>query len=246
MPAFKNMRKLIVANWKSNPATEKEAIELAKKTDFEGIVIAPPFVFIKAVKKTLTRANLGAQNVFWGGGAHTGEVSPAQLKGLGVSYVIIGHSEMRSIGETDEIINKKVLAALEAGLKTILCVGENASVRSSGIEAAKSFVKAQLVKDLVGIENFKLKIENLSVAYEPLWAIGTGNPDTPENAAEMSAFIKSLLTTNYRLQTAVLYGGSVTGKNAAAFLSQKEIDGALVGGASLKPDDFSKIVEAAK
>ena len=242
--------KLIIANWKSNPETEAEAKDLAQKTDFDGVVIAPPFVFMEAVRDIITKANLGAQNVFWEkGGAYTGEISPAQLKDLGVTHVIIGHSELRkNAGETDEMINKKILAALEAGLKPILCVGESAEIRKSGIDAAKKFIANQLERDLSGLgQVLSVKGQgSLFIAYEPIWAIGTGNPDSPESAAEMSTFVKSLTTNHYSLNTTVLYGGSVNGKNADSFLSREEIDGALVGGASLRPDDFAIIVKAAK
>lgn len=237
------MKKLIVANWKSNPSTEEEAIRLAKQTDFSGIVVAPPFVFIEAVGKNIAKAKLGAQNVFWAAGAHTGETSPEQLKNLGVSHVIIGHSELRAVGETDEMVNKKVTASLDAGFKPILCVGESAASRGLGIGKAKDFVRGQLSRDLTGIGP---KVKEVIVAYEPIWAIGTGNPDNPESAAEMAGFIKETVFKEHGARIMVLYGGSVNGGNAGMFLSKKDIDGALVGGASLKPEDFAKIVEAGR
>ena len=243
---FRNMKKLIVANWKANPDSVRRAVSLAfaiessAKYSKNKIVIAPPFPFLAAVKKVLRRVKLGAQNVSENyHGPYTGEVTAEELKDLGVSYVIVGHSERRSLGETDLIINKKIKAAIKKNLKVILCVGEPWSVRKKGIRAAEKFVREQLQKDLKGIENWKLKIENLIVAYEPVWAIGTGRADKTQDAVEMARFIKNILYTKYK----ILYGGSVTAKNATKFLSQKEIDGALVGGASLKPKEFKKIIQ---
>ena len=246
------MKKLIVANWKANPDSVRRAVSLAfaiessAKYSKNKIVIAPPFPFLAAVKKVLRRVKLGAQNVSENyHGPYTGEVTAEELKDLGVSYVIVGHSERRSLGETDLIINKKIKAAIKKNLKVILCVGEPWSVRKKGIRAAEKFVREQLQKDLKGIENWKLKIENLIVAYEPVWAIGTGRADKPQDAIQMIRFIKKFLNPkSYILNPKVLYGGSVTAKNAAKFLNQKEIDGALVGGASLKPKKFQKIIQA--
>ncbi len=169
------------------------------------------------------------------------------FKNLGVKYVIIGHSERRRLlGETDEMINKKVLASLADGLKVILCVGESAEVRQKGIEAAKKFIANQLEKDLLPASKPCALNPNIVIAYEPIWAIGTGTPDTPEDSSEMAKFIKKILTSKpYTLNPAVLYGGSVTSKTAGQFLEQKEIGGALVGGASFDPEEFGKIVEIA-
>ena len=222
-----------MANWKLNPTSEVEAIKLAKAEDFKNVIIAPPFPFLKSVGGFIRNADLGAQDVFWKEeGAYTGEVSASQLKSLGVNYVIIGHFERRALGETDEIVNKKIKAALQAGLKIILCVGENWSIRRKGLAAAKKFVKNQLQKDLGGIKN-------LIVAYEPVWAIGTGKSDKPSETVEMVKFIKKILNAK------VLYGGSVNSKNAKSFLDKKEISGALVGGASLNAKEFKKIIRIA-
>lgn len=229
-----------------HPDSAKEAVLLAKRTEKaiskskNDIIIAPPFPFLAAAKKVIKRAKLGAQDDFWNsGGAHTGKVSPTMLKNSGVKYVIIGHSECRAIGETDEMINKKVKATLKAKLKPVLCVGEHLETRKKGMAAAKNFVKTQLKKDLKGVSS------GVIIAYEPIWAISTNKnaqPDKPENSLEMIKFIKfSLATKPYTLYPKVLYGGSVTSKNAKSFLQYKEIDGALVGGASLKPDEFGKI-----
>lgn len=244
----------MIANWKMNPATIVEAIRLARASDAKNVVIAPPFLFLALVRDTARRAALGAQDVFWeGSGAHTGEVSTPMLRALGVRFVIVGHSERRALGETDAMVNKKVSAALRAGLTPILCVGEPLAVRRRGLTAAKNFVKKQLTKDLKGIGNClatrdpvkreKLKIENLLIAYEPIWAIGTGKADTPGKTVEMVKFIKSFLVLSFKFQvTRVLYGGSVNAENVGSFLAEPDIGGALVGGASLKPREFKKMI----
>ncbi len=228
------MKKLIIANWKSNPDSLVQAKKLGRDIDKPGVVIAPPYPFLESLGKTLRRATLGAQDVFGADrGAYTGEVSLSQLKDLKVKYIILGHSERRKfLGETDELINKKVKAALRAGFKTVLCVGE---WRRQSLSQAKVFVRGQLKKDLAGVRSYR----NLIITYEPVWAISTsksGKPDKPENAAQMARFIKSIIKAK------VIYGGSVNAKNARSFLKYKEIDGALVGGASLKPREFLKII----
>ncbi|MEK7634417.1 MAG: triose-phosphate isomerase family protein, partial [Patescibacteria group bacterium] len=179
-------------------------------------------------------------------GHYTGEISPKMLKNLGVEYVIIGHSERRRhLNETDEMINKKVLATLKTELKVILCVGEPLEIRKKGKKAIENFIKNQLQKDLKRIENLKLKIKNLAIAYEPIWAIGAGHSDTPEDALEMIKYIKKFLqTTNYKLQTKVLYGGSVDGKNIKNFLKYDEIDGFLIGHASLNKNEIKTIIKS--
>lgn len=233
------MSKLLVANWKMNPKTTAEAARLARASDAKNVVIAPPFVYLSAVKKTLRKASLGSQDVFWEvEGAYTGQVSPAMLKALGVRYVILGHSERREHAkESDEMINKKVKAALVSGLKVILCVGEKWEVRKKGLPAAKAFVRQQLTKDLR-----KIPVRNVIVAYEPVWAIGTGKADDPKNAAEMAWYIKLLLG----VKTKVLYGGSLKKGNAVGFLKERDIDGALVGGASLRMREFKHIISVAE
>ncbi len=234
-----------------NPDSASEAVLLAKGIE-KGIskpgnevVIAPPFPFLSAVKKVIKRAKLGAQDDFWeNSGAHTGEVSPAMLKNSGVEYVIIGHSERRRLGETDEMINKKIKASLKAGLKAILCVGEpkrgtDLRFKNYELRKAKNYVRMQLNKDLKGILKSKfINPKSLIVAYEPIWAIGTGKSDKPEDTTEMAKFIKGKVG----VRVPVLYGGSVTSQNAGSFLKYKEIDGALVGGASLKSEEFNKII----
>ncbi len=229
--------KLIVANWKLNTPNLVEWKSFSAPKNVE-VVICPPFPYFAEVKKSI-KAKLGAQDVFWEeSGAFTGEVSPSILKEQGAEYVIIGHSERRHwLGETDEMINKKIIASVRDGLKVILCVGESKVIRKTGIEEAKKFIAEQLEKDLAGIN--KEDVKCVVVAYEPIWAIGTGIPDKPEDSAEMAQFIK--MKTGAR----VIYGGSVNSKNAADFLSHAEIDGALVGGASLDAKEFEKIAEIA-
>lgn len=227
------------------------------------LVVAPPFVYLSEFKnsrprlgfggrvktKKLKNLKLGAQNVFWenprfGGGAYTGEISVEMLKNLSVEYVVVGHSERRKyLGETDEMINKKVLSGLKAGLKVVLCVGEDLSVRKAGKKAVENFIESQLEKDLKGVSKLPITNYKLLIAYEPLWAIGTGHSDTPEDAVEMIKFINKRLNVKcQKLKVKVLYGGSVDSKNAGDFLKHSEIDGALVGHASLKAGEIKKII----
>ena len=234
-----------------NPEKLSEAINLAKTSDYKGVIIAPPFIFIEEIAKILKQAKLGSQDVFWenppaGKGAFTGEVSVMELKNLGVEYVIVGHSERRKyLNETDKIINKKVLTVLGVGLKIILCVGENLKIRQRGKKAVEKFIENQLKKDLKEVRNSLFKIYNpLIIAYEPVWAIGAGHSDTPKDAAEIIKFIKKTLMANgYALIPKVLYGGSVNGKDIKDFVRSDEIDGYLVGGASLKSSEVNNIIE---
>ncbi len=237
------MAKIIVGNWKMNPATQAEAEKLAGETDVSGLIIAPPFPFLETVGKTLKNAELGAQDLFWENstGAYTGEVSAEELKSLGVKYVIVGHSERRrNLGETDEMVAKKIKAALDAGLMPILCVGESAEERASGATEAVMERELRIGLSLIGASG-------LIIAYEPIWAIGTGTPDTPENMLNIVQYINKVLTAGgYASTPRVIYGGSVTSKNTSDLLQHKEIEGVLIGGASLKPEEIIKIVEIAK
>lgn len=231
------MKKLIVANFKMNEPNLKNWSGFKPPKGAE-VVICPSFLQLNFFNKIKNGFKLGAQDLFWenlrSGGAYTGEISANMLKNSGVEYVIVGHSERRKwLGESDEIINKKLKTALAGGLKAILCVGEPKEVRKHGLKTAKNFVRGQLKKDLLGIKKSELK--NITIAYEPIWAIGTGTPDKPNEAEEMANFIKTLISVK------VLYGGSVNSKNSEKFLSHKDIDGALVGGASLDPKEFKKI-----
>ncbi len=259
-------KKILIANWKEHPKSGREAVKIfgaamrAKTPKNIKTVVCPPFVYLEKCASTAVRrpnakgrAALGAQDVFWKDeGPYTGEVGPAMLRALGVAYVIIGHSERRRwLGETDAMVNKKIGAALGAGLRVVLCVGEPAGVRKKGIAAAQKFVKDQLAKDLRGISSDKKIARRVVVAYEPIWAIGTGDSADPADVRAMAVFIKKQLSFLFKSPAAsrrsfVLYGGSVNGKNIADYLQYEAVDGALVGGASLKADEWKKMVEAIK
>src|SRR3989344_1694926 len=217
-----HMKKILIGNWKMNPTTRLAAVKLAKKVDSPGLVIAPPFVFLESVGKVLKRATLGAQDVFWNaaqkGGAATGEISHTMLKNLGVRYVIIGHSERRHMmGETDAMVNRKTKEALSAGFFTVVCIGEPASVRKRGVHASMQYVRAQIKKNFDGTSRMKNVKKKLTVAYEPIWAIGTGTPATSRYTNEMVSFIKRMLKVQ-GLRLKVLYGGSVNARNIRNFL----------------------------
>lgn len=251
------MRKLLVANWKENPKTETDALRLFKDTvrtkrkDLE-VVICAPFIYLGEVAAAFEKMNsvakknlaLGAQDVFWEDlGAFTSEVGPKMIKSLGVRYVIIGHSERRKyLKETDAMINKKIKLAQKDGLNVILCVGEPLAIRKKGIAVAKNFIKNQVKNDLMGIHGGKKTKGSLTIAYEPIWAIGTGKNDSPEDALEMAAFIKDGVQKFHNMKIRFLYGGSANSKNIRDFVQYKSIDGALVGGASLKEKEFGKMI----
>lgn len=250
-------RKLFVAgNWKMN-TTLAEATALAgglvKKLaalEATDVAVCPPFVYLQAVRAALagSRIALGAQNMFYEAkGAFTGEISGAMLKDVGCRYVILGHSERRHVlGESDETIRTKIVKALADGLEVIFCVGELLAERQAG--ATMDVVGRQVKIGLEGVS--KADMARLTVAYEPVWAIGTGVTASPEQAQEVHAMIRSLLGGLYGPATAestrIQYGGSVTAANAQTLMSQPDIDGALVGGASLKIDDFAAIAMARK
>ena len=247
---------LIAGNWKMNK-TPREAIKFVKdlkkslfNDDDVEIIVAPVFNSIYPVYNELkkTHIDIGSQDVFWeASGAFTGEVPAKMLKLSGVKYCIIGHSERRQFfGETDETVNKKIKAVLKEGLIPIICVGEKLEQREAGIE--NNVVKAQVEKALHSIDLNDFL--NIVIAYEPVWAIGTGKNATPEQAEEMHGFIRSLIKTKFGNEfaqaTRILYGGSLNVQNAKELLKQKNIDGGLIGGASLKKDDFIKIAETAR
>ena len=248
------MREWIVAgNWKMHN-TIAESIALAKAIK-EGtttikngeVVLAPPFTALLSVGETIKGSNvsLAAQNMFYEDkGAFTGEISPRMLKDIGCTYVIIGHSERRKyFHEQDQDVNLKVEKALLAGLKPIMCVGETDEERIKGI--TRSVIDRQVKQGLSGVE----KIDNVVIAYEPVWAIGTGKVATPEQAQEVHAFIRSLLTKLFGDALAqklrILYGGSMKPANAPELLAQKDIDGGLIGGASLEARSFLELINAA-
>src|SRR3989304_7450530 len=245
----------VAGNWKMNTtATEAEelVIEMLEKLDrIEGVekVLCPPFISLVAVNMMLRDSSikLGAQNMhFETAGAYTGEISPLMLREL-CKFVILGHSERRwYFGETDEIINKKVKAALANNLKPILCVGERLADNEAG--KTEKVVNRQVTAALNGIEPVVLSLaKNLVIAYEPVWAIGTGKAASGEQAAATIKFIRDVLAKLWNKSIAqdlrILYGGSVTNANIAEFISHPEIDGALVGGASLKAEEFVSIVK---
>ena len=251
------MRKTVIAgNWKMNqtPAQTKEFITalapMVAGKDACDIVLCVPFVDIATAVEAAkgTNIHIGAQNVhFEKSGAFTGEISAEMLCECGVEYVIIGHSERRQyFGETDETVNLRTKAALAAGLKVILCLGEVLSERQSGI--TNEIVSMQTKLDLAGVTAEELK--NVIIAYEPVWAIGTGLTATPEQADETCGVIRDTVAALYGAEAAaditIQYGGSMNDKNAAELLSKENVDGGLIGGASLKTDAFTAIVDAAQ
>ncbi len=247
------MRKAIIAgNWKMNktPAQAAELIEgllpLCKGANCD-VVICPPFVDLcKAVKMTEgTNIHVGAQNVHWAqSGAFTGEISADMLKELGVEYVIIGHSERRQyFGETDETVNLRAKAAIAAGLIPIICVGESLEQRENG--ETNALVTMQITKDLDGVAAADVK--KLVIAYEPIWAIGTGKTATDEQANETIGVIRGAVEKLYGKDVSdavrIQYGGSMKPANVKGLMAQSEIDGGLIGGASLKAEDFAQLVQ---
>jgi len=241
---------MIAGNWKMN-TTVSEAVKLANELrqgldeiDNVDKVLCPPFISLAAVGESIKGSSikLGAQNLYFEEkGAYTGEISPLMLAEL-CEFVIIGHSERRQyFNETDEIINKKVQAALKVGLKPILCIGERLEQNEAGLTA--EVVTKQLRSALVGIDD----LSKMTIAYEPIWAIGTGRAATGEQANQTISLIRRTISKLYGERVAqdlrILYGGSVTADNATEFMQQPEIDGALVGGASLKADQFLRIVK---
>ena len=250
------MRRIFVAgNWKmytsrtEGLALVKGLAGTAKSPKGLEVAVCPPSVYLSAIIEAArgTSIKVGAQNCYFEAkGAFTGEVAPQMLVDVGCEYVILGHSERRHVlAESDALIAKKVVAALAAGLKVILCVGELLQERESG--KTQDVVKRQIEAGLFGLDAEKMK--NVTVAYEPVWAIGTGKNATPGDANEVHGFIRRLVADKFGKSVAealtIQYGGSVKPENAFELLSQGEIDGALVGGASLKVDSFAAIVEGA-
>ncbi len=248
------MGKIIIANWKANPATLEEAQELFRAEAIEAekykniqTIICSPFVYLEELTRERQatsdkqQAQLGAQDLsFEPAGPFTGETPVQMLKNFGVNYVLIGHSDRRyKIGETDEMINKKIKTALEAGIVPVLLVGEK-----NREDNRRQVLEKQLSLDLDGLDSGQ--ISKILIAYEPVWAISTNpgaEPDTPENTLEALKIISEFLSVNCKLETRnFLYGGSVTAKNVADFLSHSEISGAVVGGASLRKNEFAEIL----
>ena len=241
-------RPLLAGNWKMFK-TVIESVDLAKKlkestkdVKDRTIVVCPTYPALQAVADTLqdSQIGVGAQNLYWEDqGAFTGEISAPMLKATGCTYVIIGHSERRQyFGETDETVNKKLLAALKHCLYPIVCVGETLAQRESN-ETFK-VIEKQITEGTKGLGTGDWA--NVIIAYEPVWAIGTGKVATKEQAQEVHAFIRKLLPAEVAQNVRVLYGGSVKPDNVKDLMAQADIDGALVGGASLKAEDFAAIV----
>lgn len=252
----KDLRKPVIAgNWKMNndrQATVKlieELKPLVKDATCE-VVVCVPFTDLETAVKATAGSNIkvGAQNVHWAkNGAFTGEISADMLKDLGVPYVVIGHSERRQyFGETDETVNQRVKAALAADLKILLCVGELLEQREAGITNEICSLQTKIALTDVSKEDLK----NIVIAYEPVWAIGTGKTATAEQAAEVCAYIRSVVADIYDAEAAshlvIQYGGSMKPDNAPELLGKEDVDGGLIGGASLVASDFAGIVNAAK
>jgi len=234
------MKNLIAANWKMNPNSQKEAEEIfsgiksGAENNSAEVVVCPPFVFLSLLKGLA----LGAQNVYFEEkGAFTGEISAGMLKDLDVEYVIIGHSERRKyFSETDETVNKKIEKSLEAGLKVIFCIGETAQERAAGRK--NEVLERQIKKGLEGVDSF----ENINIAYEPVWAIGTGDNCSVKETRESVDFIRKFVKPDTR----ILYGGSVKSNNSADYIKKAGANGLLVGGASLDAEEFVKIIRSAE
>ena len=227
--------KLLIANWKANPATLTEAKMLFEAENKENVIICPPAVYIAELHPN------GAQDVFWEGGAHTGQISTEMLKQFGVTHVLAGHSERRVLGETDEQINKKVKAILAANMIPILLIGE-----PEKSNAQSDYLIDQLTRDLEGVSVEDAK--KIMFCYEPAWAISTksnNQSDTPENALSAIHKMQNILDKMYQFKPAMLYGGSVNASNTHDFFQHDDISGAVVGGASLRPDEFKKMIEIA-
>jgi len=248
-------RKLFIAgNWKMNTSRAEAAalagalVEKVGSVDAVDIAVAPPAVYLTTVADALAGSNvaLSAQNMFFeDNGAFTGELSGAMLLDVGCTYAILGHSERRHvIGESDELINRKIVKALADGLDVMFCVGELLEERQGGRTA--DVVSRQVQIGLEGIS--KADAARITIAYEPVWAIGTGETATPDQAQDVHAMVRKLVAEAYDAEVAdavrIQYGGSVKPSNAAELLAMPDIDGALVGGASLKADDFAGIIEA--
>ncbi len=246
-------RPIIAGNWKLYK-TISEAVEFVselrekvKKINDVDIVVCPPFTAVSKVADVLKGSNvkIGAQDAYWEEqGAFTGEISPSMIKEAGCLYVILGHSERRAMfGDTNETVNKKLKAVLNTGLTPIVCVGEKLEEREKG--TTKDIVKDQIQGSLQGLK--KEEMMKVVIAYEPVWAIGTGKTATPEQAQEVHSYIRELLSDLFGGEVAesvrIQYGGSIKPDNIKKLMSQKDIDGGLVGGASLKVDSFEKLIK---
>ena len=245
----------MIANWKMNK-TRDEALEFmyavnenVPSTDVcDTVICAPAIILRDLVKRQGENLRIGAQNMHWEeSGAFTGEISPVMLQSTGVEYVVLGHSERRQyFAETDETVNKKMHSALSHNLKPILCIGETLEEREAG--KVEEILKGQLVSDLAGID--PVDMENVIIAYEPIWAIGTGKTATSEDANAACHFcrevVKEIFNAKVAEETRILYGGSMKPGNVKELIAQPDIDGGLVGGASLVADSYLELCEACK
>lgn len=244
---------IIAGNWKmhntmaAGTALVKELAALVKDAKNVDIVVCPTFTALAAVKEATkgTNIHVGAQNIHWEAkGAFTGEISAEMLQEIGVEYVVIGHSERREyFGETDETVNKRTKAAIAAGIVPIVCCGESLETREAG--TTNEFVGGQIKADLAGLT--AAEVAKIVIAYEPIWAIGTGKTATSDQANEVCKFIRETIAGQFGKEAAekvrIQYGGSVKPSTIAELMGKSDVDGALVGGASLKADDFSNIVK---
>lgn len=247
-------KRLIIGNWKCNPSTLKEAKRLfltilkkIKKKKTIEVGICPPFVYLYPLSNLDRKKKivLGAQDVFFEiGGPFTGQISPKMLKDLGCKYVIIGHSEKRKFGEDDQLINKKIQISLKSKLIPIFCLGETLEEKEKG----KNFerVSIQIQEGLKGIT--KKEIEKIVFAYEPVWSIGTGLACQIDDVFSMTIFIRKILSQKFHIKNSqnvyILYGGSVDSQNAKRYIEDAKVDGLLVGGSSLKPEEFLEIIHS--
>ncbi|OGN29141.1 MAG: hypothetical protein A3A33_02670 [Candidatus Yanofskybacteria bacterium RIFCSPLOWO2_01_FULL_49_25] len=239
------MSKILIANWKANPQTLEEAEKLFDAEAYRNVVICPPALYVQPLTRHATRykVHIGSQDLFWEGGAHTGQISAEMLKQFGVTHVLVGHSERRALGETDEQINKKLKATLTAGMIPILLIGEqekNDAVR-------QDILIDQLTRDLEGVS--AEDATKIHYTFEPAWAISTTSGNKAESLDNIIAgveMMKDILQKSFKLQASsfkMLYGASVNGENTQEILSRPELSGAVVGGASLRAEEFKKMVE---
>jgi len=247
------MKLLVIANWKMNPPSVDEAKKLfnsvkrkARKTKNVEVVVCPPFVYLSDLQPRSSKPKLGAQDCFWKEkGPYVGEISPVMLKDLGIKYVILGHSSRRNLfAETDKIINQKIKAALSARLNPIFCIGETEEERNK--DQTQRVLKSQIEEGLKKIS--KKEIQKITIAYEPVWAIGSGKPCDVGEAQKMYLLIKQTMARKYSLLTAerirIIYGGSVNSKNARPYIKEAHFQGFIIGGASLDSKDFLKIIKS--
>lgn len=232
-------KKIIIGNWKMNPKTLKDAEQLCVSLGTSGMHIAPPSVFLHSLAKKFPKISFGAQSISSkDSGAYTGEISFSMIESCGAQFVLVGHSECRARGEGDEDIREKLKMLVKKQIGVVLCVGEPYAIRKKGMSAVERFLEKQLSV----LEGLSFHPQKLIIAYEPIWAIGSGIAETPEGAAMIASFIGSFLEMQNKKMFSVLYGGSVSPKNISAFLKEDEIGGVLIGGASVKKSELTSIL----